>query len=924
MKFVVALIKINLVLCGITVAAFGAMLEENCDPSFNIVAQLSPTSRWAKGATCKFVLNQARNGTGYVIFLASGKVSMKRLDGNTERDLDTAPLPKATQGKQWRLTIQRRDGLSNHRIAVAVNGMPLLIVHDAKYSGGKAYCEVSSGVLISQPRYQPIEPVCFMDDFMRTAEEPSAWETISGEWSIGQTQTLRTSIGSPEPLRTANAFAYYGKPNGAGRATSVVGYWFWDTYTVDVSMLSNGNGIVGLIACYQDNANYIQFRLASRHGARRAELVGVVDGSEHVMASAPIGYEPKQWYRMTLRFNESAVEAFVDGIKVCEAKKPPFIEGQAGLFVSGTSACFDDFAVTHWDGSRELPPAHYAKIAQGFQREETMALWASPIGDWVERRSQDGSTWWEHRGLFFGDASISVPLNLKDLNGELEVGFIPSDTAGKGSSCLLRFKGASFELLVDDKVAAQGKVSTNSVTNNLALRVIGTKAVAEVDGTKIASAQLWKRSRSYKLILKANGVSVPFQAIRVSAANVIDDTFANAPTLWWAWRGEWSIAPRWACDPSWGWFGGGGSESPVLWSKPSFKGDFIVEAFMMIAMDLPRGPGYSHPSDLNLTICGDGINLDSGYSFIFAGWRNTTTAMLRKDRLVASTNEFRMINPTSSNPDFHRHWFYIRVEKSGARLRYFIDDRLAIEYKDESPLDGGKIALWTFKNMLMLARVRIWYEQMEHPIELPCTCDVEAKAKRGFVEGTPTAPSGKVFVHDFENDHCGWSGGKGADGVILMLDSSTASTGKRSLKVLNAKGGGHFAVWAGIGTFDASRYPVLQFDYKVPPSVKVNLYVRVFGNYYAFEFTGGEQPEGTAPLIGKVEGVIADGRWRTATVHLHDAMRRLFPNATSIPVSEICFAAPDETYIRCGIGGNRSGDYYNIDNFRLIADTGAM
>lgn len=910
-----------LFICAIVSTTYGAVLEDNCDPSFNVAAQLLPTSQWAKGAFFKVILNQSNAATGYVVKVTSNNATLSRLDGDVERSLAAAQLPKATQNKPWRLTIQRRDAKDKHRIAVVVNGAPIIIAHDDKYLGGSVHWQASNGVLKGELRYQPIEPVCFVDDFMRTAEEPSGWEAVSGIWSVGQTQSLRTNIGSPEPLRTANAFAYYGKPTNGEMAISTVGYWFWDTYTVDVSMCADSDGVVGVIACYQDSNNYIVFRWTSRHSKRRAEIVSLIDGTERIMASAPIGYEPKQWYRMTMRFNESVIEAFIDGIKVCEAKKPPLIEGTSGLCVYGTSACFDDFAVTHWDGSRQLPLAYYAKIAQGFQREETMAQWASPIGDWVERRSQDGSTYWEHRGLFFGDASVSVPISQSNSSGELKLSFVPSGIRdAKGSSCTLHLRGLAYELLVDGKVVSSGKLNTlSSTTGELELKLAGAKVSAGINGREIASARLNRGFQGYRLTLTSSGFNLPMNAIRVSATNVIDDTFANAPTLWWAWRGEWSIAPRWACDPSWGWFGGGGSDCPTLWSKPSFKGDIVIEAFMMIAMDLPRSPGYSHPSDLNLTICGDGLNLDSGYSFIFAGWRNTMTAILRKDRIVSSTNEFRMINPTSSNPDFHRHWFYIRVEKLGSKLRYFIDDKLALEYEDEKPLDGGKIALWTFHNTLMVARVRIWYEQMEMQGEYPCTCDIERAAKRTLIEGTPTVPSGKTIVHDFEADACGWSSRWLNDGAIIMLDDSTASTGKRSLKVLTAKGGGHLSTWVGVEAFDAAQYPVLRFDYNVPPSIKVNLYIRAFGSYYAFEFTGGQQPEGTAPLIGKVENVVADGKWHTATVYLYDALRKLFPQASSIPVTEICFAVPDETYLRCGIGGNRAGDYFNIDNFRLIA-----
>ena len=66
----------------------------------------------------------------------------------------------------------------------------------------------------------------------------------------------------------------------------------------------------------------------------------------------------------------------------------------------------------------------------------------------------------------------------------------------------------------------------------------------------------------------------------------------------------------------------------------------------------------------------------------------------------------------------HRYWYYFKIQKQGGRVALSVDNALALEYNDPAPLTGRKLALWTWDNDLMIARVRI--STPDHaPCELP-------------------------------------------------------------------------------------------------------------------------------------------------------------------------------------------------------------
>ena len=101
--------------------------------------------------------------------------------------------------------------------------------------------------------------------------------------------------------------------------------------------------------------------------------------------------------------------------------------------------------------------------------------------------------------------------------------------------------------------------------------------------------------------------------------------------------------------------------------------------------------GYSHPSDLHLTLCGDGKDLSSGYTFQFAAHNNSVTRLLRREQVVTENRQVRMVNPTrapiwrSSGTGFH-----LRVEKEG-RLRCYVGWKAGVRLRsDPQPLPAAR------------------------------------------------------------------------------------------------------------------------------------------------------------------------------------------------------------------------------------------
>jgi len=212
------------------------------------------------------------------------------------------------------------------------------------------------------------------------------------------------------------------------------------------------------------------------------------------------------------------------------------------------------------------------------------------------------------------------------------------------------------------------------------------------------------------------GTMPNLESVQIDNANVYDYTFASAPTDWRVASGVWEMTNRWNCSPGWSWFGGRSEEIAAVWNKRKFSGDMSVQFYFAFKMGLTGTPAwYYHPSDVAISLMGDGKNLSSGYSFIIGADNNTRSVLMKGDKIVAQSNDTAALLPamTDGMPDMnslHRRWWYVRVNKVGPRVECWLDNNLLFAYNDTQPLDAGQFALWTYNNGIMLSRVQVFYE----------------------------------------------------------------------------------------------------------------------------------------------------------------------------------------------------------------------
>ena len=484
----------------------------------------------------------------------------------------------------------------------------------------------------------------------------------------------------------------------------VAGRRDWRDYVCGATVALAQAQSAGLVCGYQGPADYYLFRLTARPDQTALnELVRVRNNEESVLASAP-GPLVRAAQRMKVELCDGRLRGQLEGGPELEAADLSFPRGKVGVYVTGAKpATFDDVEVRFLSPPQDEPP-----ITTQFTQEDTMAEWAQRARAW----QTVGDTLW-HEGLFFEDVSLRLRLpQLGRQAGSLAI--LSQETAADGApTATLTLESDPAQKQVRAQVTQGGTTIAQAALpapDQPLLRVDrrGGCLLAWLNDHPLVAAQVGGTLRGGRLGVKATGFSPDLSEAAVLSRHQVDYTFSLAPTAWAPEFGEWDVRDRWSCSPGWAWFGGSGHESPLVWSKRAFAGDQVVDFWAALGMDVPAPLGYSHPSDLNVTICGDGEHLCSGYSFVFAGADNTKSVLLKGKTVLAENANAKFVQPGTGNYGFHRHWFHLRVAKLGSRLRCSVDGTEVFNVEDPQPLPGGKIGLWSWNNNLpLIARAKI-------------------------------------------------------------------------------------------------------------------------------------------------------------------------------------------------------------------------
>lgn len=304
-----------------------------------------------------------------------GSLQLLRREGEAPSLLLEASVEGPSPGDL--LTWQRRP----NRLALLRNGRLLFRTDFPFPAENEVGWEPQGGEL---PRYQPVEPVFFSDDFMRQAQEMGPWRVVWGEGEVRALQSVE---------RSANAFTFFLRPK-EGRGLALTGEPFWSDYRFRVSVRPLGEvGWVGLVYHWQDEEDFCLVRWEVGEGPGKVQWIRTMDGQAEVLFEQPGGLEEGAWSRLEVWAAGERLQAGQDGRPLWDLPDSHFGQGKVGVYVEGPlSADFDDVEVVgsprwvetfqRWEPLRWEVRRGKASCAEGLLRLEGPALLLSGSPQW--------------------------------------------------------------------------------------------------------------------------------------------------------------------------------------------------------------------------------------------------------------------------------------------------------------------------------------------------------------------------------------------------------------------------------------------------------------------------------------------------------------------------------------------------------------
>ncbi len=166
-----------------------------------------------------------------------------------------------------------------------------------------------------------------------------------------------------------------------------------------------------------------------------------------------------------------------------------------------------------------------------------------------------------------------------------------------------------------------------------------------------------------------------------------------------------------------------------------------------------------------------------------------------------------------------------------------------------------------------------------------------------------------------------WQGFDRPDGAVLALDTSTAASGRGSLllymanppygtNLVDPDPAEEFGTWVRTAPFNAGKFRLLSFDYKVPDYLRVHWLLKLADGQGAYiAFTDNDKHK-EFPEIGRFPEITPDNKWHHTQFDLYQALKKTFPGLSDYTVQRLWISGVQ-------FEGNSKDTRYNIDNFRL-------
>ena len=731
-------------------------------------------------------------------------------------------------------------------------------------------------------------------DFLRTAfADNGAWERATGNW------TLAGGIAK-------------GADAGNGPNLLVTGARDWDGYRAHISAQLVPGATVGYAVGVRDTKNYTLFQITP---GKEARISRIENGATKTLFQGPADLdEPtdKQGFaRFQIDARNGALLVRAGNQLIAQASAPNLTNGRFALMTQSAAPLAFKDAVIYFP-----PPSDPPKVATKMEDDAYMVGWASASGEWPPTPGDKGLEFW-NTGEFFGDTTLDFPWRAS-WRGTFEMA-LRANRGQFGSGYLLRAEAATpagdkdktlkWTLLRGDKTLASATLKVADLPGAdspdggmLHLQLAGNGLMLLAGETPVLSYLDAAPPMGTAMAVRSSGFRVRAEKMLASSANRDDYTFTEAPVDFYAPSGSWNVFSRWPCYGDWSFFGGTG-RNPTLWSKRTYSGDVVAEFYAHPQMDLPKEPGYSHPGDLNVSICGDGKNPASGYSFIIAGQNNTATQIRRGSEVVAQRTDEKawFQNTINNNMAWHRTWFYIRAQaraatkdgKTGVMVTLSLNDDKLLEYFDANPLpgykEGGRVAFWTVDSTMMIARAKIEAAKLgtrslpQGLIEAAYTADAPPRPAQGL------APVAVV-----END----------------VKTAVVEPGQAGWKISNPMSGGIFSVDLNNAPLAVTPATKFAMDAAIPDDVNIDLYARIDGQWRTVRLTSEQKPDALAMPLGSAE--IAGNLYN---FDLGAALAREFPGQKSWQIETLRLGAMHgNPYRWIGFDGNGMDASYRINS----------
>ncbi len=612
------------------------------------------------------------------------RLVLTRRVAGIEQELAAAPI--ALQPRSWsRVEMENLLGM----ITVRIDGITVLTVVDpAPVFGGKI------GLLV-----KGTEGAVFDDVLVQNVNRL--------EWTC-------SSPASSPCLRQRLVPAAAGAP--AHGETIVAGMLALNSQLeTTFAHLESLSGDLELQTRHQPNGDAVAFRIRPADGKPQGEILRRLAGQTETLATFPLPPLTAAT-RLGLHVLNDEIWVCADDTMVGFAKGAAAIgRGELRVMAPEHGASLASLSVQ----PQEQMPQLSSRV-QTFEREaDNMTGWSAATGEWMLEPRWGYGRFFAHRSDFWQDFTVAVALDkLSPEARAAPLGLAAFDPRQPRKEVVLRAMltpkpdgKVTLALCQGDEIRRQ--LELNAMPASLALVRQHRRLLVKIGADTVMNEPLPDCLQSLCSVARLGAGSMQKWAdnLSVCADGQRTDAFKEAPSDWQSVAGDWAVTNRWQCDPRWSFFSGVNKTGPAcLWNKACHGENFSMEFFIGPKMDRTRGRKESaYAADFNATICADGKDLNSGYSFMYGGFADTGCYLMKRNQEIARNLTTAAL--ISHRGNIHRVWFHVKIRKDGPMLTMWVDGVQMFQVKDDQPLTGNRFAIWTWKNGVMIAQVRVSSDQ---------------------------------------------------------------------------------------------------------------------------------------------------------------------------------------------------------------------